>query len=105
MISDQLVSVRMVTVNGSIVTASGDDNPDLFWALRGAGGNFGIAVEATYRVTVSTSEYVINMDDAFKSDASSPVTEYLTSFGHDLPAKLSFMIVGLYDKKRFGGVR
>ena len=39
---DSLLSVEMVTAHGRLVTASKKENPDLFWALRGGGGNFGI---------------------------------------------------------------
>jgi FAD/FMN-containing dehydrogenase len=39
---DNLISAEMVTANGDIVTASASENPDLFWAIRGGGGNFGI---------------------------------------------------------------
>lgn len=39
---DNLLSVDMVLADGSIVTASADENEDLFWAVRGGGGNFGI---------------------------------------------------------------
>lgn len=40
--SDNLVSARVILADGTAVTASASDNPDLFWALRGAGHNFGI---------------------------------------------------------------
>jgi FAD/FMN-containing dehydrogenase len=40
--ADNLVSARLVLANGSVVEASGTSNPDLFWAIRGAGHNFGI---------------------------------------------------------------
>lgn len=38
---DNLISVDVVTADGESVTASEDQNADLFWAMRGAGGNFG----------------------------------------------------------------
>ncbi|KAF5710069.1 transcriptional regulatory [Fusarium mundagurra] len=48
--SDQVISARVVLPNGDAVTASEDSNPDLFWALRGAGHNFGIVTEWEYRI-------------------------------------------------------
>src|SRR3989442_9534425 len=37
---DQLASVDLITADGQFVKASDDENPDLFWGVRGAGGNF-----------------------------------------------------------------
>ncbi|RKK88811.1 hypothetical protein BFJ71_g12755 [Fusarium oxysporum] len=48
--SDQVISARVVLPNGDAVTASEDSNSDLFWALRGAGHNFGIVTEWQYRI-------------------------------------------------------
>jgi FAD/FMN-containing dehydrogenase len=47
---DQLVSVDLVTADGEFVKASADENADLFWGLRGAGANFGIATSFEFRL-------------------------------------------------------
>jgi FAD/FMN-containing dehydrogenase len=47
---DNLASVELVTAEGRVVTASPALNPDLFWAVRGGGGNFGIAASLEYRL-------------------------------------------------------
>ena len=47
---DNLRSVDLVTADGSVVTASDAENPELFWGLKGGGGNFGIATAFDYRL-------------------------------------------------------
>ena len=47
---DNLISADVVTADGQSLTASADENPDLFWALRGGGGNFGIATSLEYQL-------------------------------------------------------
>ena len=47
---DNLASVDVVTAAGSVVTASEDENGDLFWGLKGGGGNFGIATSFEFNV-------------------------------------------------------
>jgi FAD/FMN-containing dehydrogenase len=47
---DQLVSVDLVTADGEFVKASASENADLFWGVRGGGGNFGIVTEFEFRL-------------------------------------------------------
>jgi FAD/FMN-containing dehydrogenase len=55
---DNLISAEMVTANGEIVTASTSENPDLFWAIRGGGGNFGIATSFEFKAAkIGTEVY------------------------------------------------
>lgn len=47
---DNLLSAEIISADGQIRTASADENPDLFWALRGGGGNFGAVTQFEYQL-------------------------------------------------------
>ena len=48
--ADNLLAVELVTAEGEVFDVDADSHPDLFWALRGGGGNFGVATSFTYRL-------------------------------------------------------
>jgi FAD/FMN-containing dehydrogenase len=48
--ADNLIGVELVTADGSVLNVTDDSAPDLMWALRGGGGNFGVAASLEYRL-------------------------------------------------------
>ena len=48
--SDNLIGVQLVTAEGEVLDVTDDSHPDLMWALRGGGGNFGVAASFEYRL-------------------------------------------------------
>ena len=80
---DNLVSADVVTADGQFRTASHSENPDLFWALRGGGGNFGVVTSLEYRlhpVTESLSGMVI-----YPLDQARDVLRFYRDFCATLP--------------------
>jgi len=87
--ADNLVSVELVTADGSIVDVDADSDPDLFWALRGGGGNFGVAASFEYRLhplTMIVGGLIVHPFDAaadmlrFYRDAVANASDDLTVF-------------------------
>ena len=64
---DHLRAVEMVLADGSVVRAAEDENPDLFWAVRGAGANFGVVTSFDFEVDevgeVGWAQFVVGADD------------------------------------------
>ena len=60
--SDNLISATIVTADGRLLSANADTNPDLFWALRGGGGNFGVTTALACRLYPVSSVLAGDMD-------------------------------------------
>ncbi len=84
---DHLVSADVVLADGSLVKASEDSNEDLFWALRGGGGNFGVVTSFTFRtVPVST---VIAGPMFWPIERAEEILEWYREFLPEQPDELS----------------
>ncbi len=60
---DNVVSFELVTADGEVVRATADENPELFWGLRGGGGNFGIVTDFEFRLhPVGTRALSVELD-------------------------------------------
>ena len=59
--SDNLLSVDIVTADGKLLTASASQHQDLFWAVRGGGGNFGVVTSFEYRLHPMSSTFIGGM--------------------------------------------
>ncbi|OCL02959.1 FAD-binding domain-containing protein [Glonium stellatum] len=102
MIVDALLSVRIITGTGELVTASETENSDLFWGIRGAGMNYGIILSATYQAYDLTSSQVMNADIDLPLNSSGKLMEYLKSYENTLPAKLSIILRSTYAEENGG---
>lgn len=94
-LNDNMVSIRLLLANGTIVTASEDENPDLFWAVRGAGHNFGVGLEATFQVypqKYKGKHYVVDYE--FDLEKAEDVFEALNSVSSPMSEKIAFFVIG-----------
>ncbi len=87
--ADNLLAVELVTASGEILDVRPDTHPDLFWALRGGGGNFGVATAFTFRLhplTMITGGLIAHPIEAapdllrFYRDAATACSDDLTAF-------------------------
>jgi FAD/FMN-containing dehydrogenase len=98
---DNLLSVDIVTANGRLVTANATENPDLFWGVRGGGGNFGIVTSFEFQLhpvtTVLAGKVIYPMSRAremlrFYRDFTAKAPDELTAYAslvttpHGMPA-------------------
>lgn len=90
--SDSVVGMEVVTADGALVRASEDENADLFWGLRGGGGNFGVVTAIDYRLYPVGPEIVGGVV-AWPIEEAPAVLELYRTFAAQAPPELT--LVGL----------
>jgi FAD/FMN-containing dehydrogenase len=91
---DNLLSAEVVLASGEVVTASEDSDPDLFWALRGGGGNFGVVTSFEYRAHPVVS--VLGGVVLHPLAAAPQLFSFYRWFAAELPDELSTQAVFLH---------
>ena len=91
---DNLIAVEVVVADGRTVRASADENPDLFWALRGGGGNFGVVTSFEYRLHEVGP--LVHLGLFFwGADQGGEALRFSRDFVETLPEDMGVLIAGL----------
>lgn len=92
--SDNLSSVEIVTADGRLLTASETENADLFWGIRGGGGNFGIVTAFEYRLHPVGPEVMMAFV-LYPFERAAEVLTFFREFAADAPDEISaFAVLG-----------
>jgi len=92
---DNLLAVDMVLADGSFITASEQQHPDLFWAVRGGGGNFGVVTSFTFRAhpvhTVTAGPMFWALEDS--AEVMQKYENLITEAPSELSGFFAFLVV------------
>lgn len=97
---DNLVAADVVVADGSIVRASADENPDLLWAVKGGGGNFGVVVRFEFTLHSVGPEVLFIAPIYALEDGPGPIRtwrDYITEHDEDLAMICEFSTVPEVD--------
>jgi FAD/FMN-containing dehydrogenase len=89
---DNLISAKMVTADGRKIQVSEDENTDLFWAIRGGGGNFGVVTQFEFALHPVGPEILAGLI-VFPIDQAKQVLEKYREFVKSAPEELSIWVV------------
>ena len=85
---DNLKSVDLVTSKGDLVTANADKNSDLFWGVRGGGGNFGIVTSFEYKIH-PVGPIILGGLIAYRAEQGEEVLKFYSEFVKNAPDELT----------------
>jgi FAD/FMN-containing dehydrogenase len=88
---DNLLAVDVVTADGELLRASEDEHPDLFWALRGGGGNFGVVTSFEFRLH-AVGPTVLAGPILWDATDVRGVLRFFRDFIHDAPDELGTIV-------------
>ncbi len=88
---DNLLAAEVVTAEGSIVRAAADERPDLFWALRGGGGNFGVVTSFTFALH-PVDPAVMAGPIFWAADDTADVLRFFREFAAEAPDDLGTVV-------------
>jgi FAD/FMN-containing dehydrogenase len=88
---DNLLAVDVVTANGALLRASEDEHPDLFWALRGGGGNFGVVTSFEFRLH-RVGPTVLAGPVLWEANDAAEVLRFYRDFVRDAPDELGTVV-------------
>lgn len=91
--SDSLIAADVVTADGELISADDRRHPDLLWALRGGGGNFGVVTSFTFRAYPIDPHVWVTMA-FYSADDATTVVQYFRDFMMDAPDEM--MAIALY---------
>jgi FAD/FMN-containing dehydrogenase len=86
------VGLEVVTADGAILTATSEQNPDLFWAMRGAGANFGVATALEFQL--HPIETVLSGNLRYPTRQARKILHFLDNFARTIPPEL-FLIAAV----------
>jgi FAD/FMN-containing dehydrogenase len=106
---DNLIAADVVTADGMLVRASDDENPDLLWALKGGGGNFGVVVRFEFALHPVGPEVMFAAPIYALDDGPAPIRawrEFLAKHGDRVGSLCEFSTAGGEDfSKKYRGKR
>ncbi len=89
---DNLISAEIVAADGKLLTASATENPDLFWGIRGGGGNFGIVTSFKYQLQAVGPE-VLAGTIIYSLEGAADALRFFREFTASAPEELGTMAV------------